>query len=66
MEYKFTSISELLPQPYKTVLITDDGGLSFKRAYRTFSEKTGDLWIDADDVCTFYFMYEYPEWAYES
>jgi len=66
MERKWTKTSELLPAPYKTVLITDDSGVSFKRAYRTYSEKAGNLWIDADKECDFYYLYEYPEWCYEN
>ena len=63
---EWTSISDLLPQPYKTVLISEDGGQTTKRAYRIFSEKTGDLWMNADDEFDFYYLSEYPEWKYES
>lgn len=58
-------ISKELPKPYKTVLITDDGGTTFKTAYRVFSEKTGNLWIDAK-TDEFYFLSEYSEWKYEN
>lgn len=61
---EWTSISDLLPQPYKTVLISEDSGQTTKRAYRIFSEKTGDLWIDADSESDFYYLYEYPKWTY--
>lgn len=64
MEKKWIRISESLPTPYKTVLITDDGGISVKKAYRLFSEKSGNVWMDAEDDFTFYYLSEYPEWCY--
>lgn len=64
MEDKWITISESLPAPYKDVFISDDEGVTSKRAYRAYSENSGNLWIDADNDTTFYFLYEYTHWRY--
>lgn len=68
MVRKWKRIGDEKPTYYKTVLISDDGGQTFIKAYLVHSEKHGYLWIECGDMSedtTFHFLCEYPEWTYE-